>query len=242
MKFYLYEDRKDIYIGAYFPKDTTAGEGRLLPAVLICPGGGYQLVGTTEGRPVADKFNDCGYAAFILNYRFGDEAVFDDRGWEGFAPAIDLKAALTLLHEKAADFGIDPASIVLAGFSAGGHLCFGPSFSGMLAEAGLLPKAIILTYSMGGGYDSGGEGRPQPDFDISQMKYADDPAVKSLPVFMWHAKDDAMVPLAVSERLDARLTAESIPHTFLVYEHGVHTRPFADTDWFYKAIDWLKTI
>ena len=322
MKIYLYEDRKDVFLDAFYP----GGGGRdlppldvgaplpamvagapaadmqasgtpvdlspagALPAAVICPGGGYRLIGTTEGRPVSDKFTDAGYAAFVLHYTVGDGARFEAEnpqgpqnptgagtgGWAGFAPLLDLTAALSLLHERSAEFGIDPSAIVLAGFSAGGHLCAGSCFSGLLAEKGLQPKALILTYPMGGGEDSGGAGMPQPDFDIAAMPYArpadDDPAdddsaaggpgagslaahgpgAGSLaahgltrnipPVFLWHAKDDAMVPFAASVRLDERLTAEGIPHVFFVYEHGIHARPFVDPDWWYKALDWLNEI
>ena len=223
---------------------------RPFPAALICPGGGYHIIGTTEARPVSDKFTDAGYAAFILNYtvesekeKTGDgEVEFGSEGWDGFAPMRDLKAALGLLRGNARDFGIDPEGIVLAGFSAGGHLCAAACFSGTLAEAGLSPKALVLTYPMGGGPDSGGAGKPQPEYDIARMPYADIPAVKGLPVFLWHAKDDEMAPFAASERLDARLIAEGIPHVFLIYEHGIHARPFFDPSWFLKMLNWLALI
>ena len=238
MKIYLYENRKDVYLDAFWP----GGAGGSLPAALICPGGGYRLVGTTEGRPVSDKFTDAGYAAFILNYSVGEDMAFGPEGFSGFAPVLDLKAALRLLKDNADEYGIDPAGIVLAGFSAGGHLCASACYSGVLAEADLLPMALVLTYPMGGGPDSGGAGKPQPDFDIAAMTYATDPETYSLPSFIWHARDDDMVPFAASERLAARLEKEGMPHTFLVYEHGVHTRPFFDPDWFDKALAWLAAL
>jgi Esterase/lipase len=240
MKIFLYENKKDVYLTVLKPEKTN--EGQPLPAVLICPGGGYRLVGTTEGRPVSDKFTDEGYVAFILNYSIGEDAVFGEKAWEDFAPANDLREALRLIHEKADEFGIDPSEIVLAGFSAGGHLCAGSCLSGFLEKDNLLPKALVLTYPMGGGPDSSGTGKPQPDYDIARMPYSNDPAVKSLPVFTWHAKDDEMVPYTASVNLDARLTEEGIPHVFLLYDHGIHTRPFFDPDWFYKAIEWLKSL
>ena len=214
--------------------------GALLPAALICPGGGYRVLGTTEGRPVSDKFTDAGFAAFILHYSVGEEAASGFEGWEGFSPVRDLIAAMRLLKDGAAGYGIDRDRIALAGFSAGGHLCAGACYSGALVKEGLLPKALILTYPMGGGADSGGAGRPQPDFDIARMPYADDPAVKNLPTFMWHAKDDATVPFGASERLDRRLKDEGMPHAFLVYEHGIHARPFLDPGWFDKALVWFS--
>ena len=252
MKIYLHENNKGVYIQPYFPDrgdgrqvaaPTIVNKAERLPAALICPGGGYRLVGTTEGRPVSDKFTDAGYAAFILHYTIGDEADFGADGWAGFAPAQDLASALRLLKDRADEFGIDADKIVLAGFSAGAHLCAGSCFSGVLSEAGLMPKALMLTYPMGGGPDSCGKfENPPHGLDIARMPYADDPAVKNLPVFMWHAKDDEMVPFAVAERLDARLTAEGVPHEFLIHEHGIHARPFYDPGWWPKALDWLSNV
>lgn len=245
LRIYLYENNKDVYFDVYYPNGVTPEKDvnrSPLPAVVICPGGGYRIVGTTEGRPVSDKFTDAGYVSFILHYTVGEKAVFGGDGFDGFAPVQDLKATMALLHENAAEYGIDPSNIILAGFSAGGHLCAAYCFSGVGSKAGLLPKALILTYPMGGGLDCGGEGRLQPGFDVARMPYSEDPAVKSLPVFFWHAKDDDMSPFEVSVRLDARLTQEGIPHVFLAYEHGVHTRPFFDPDWFYKALDWLADL
>jgi acetyl esterase/lipase len=268
MKISLSDRGSGVYLDAYFPKnvrhDGSGGRtGALLPAVLICPGGGYRVVGTTEGRPVADKFNEVGFAAFILNYSVGERASFGTGGFRDFAPMLDLKAAMRLLHEKADAYGIDAGRIVLAGFSAGGHLaaayCLSPDgavattdgatpvtvtdgvpVSPDGAGASPLPAALLLTYAMGGGLDSGGAGKPQPAYDIARMPYAEDPAVKALPVFFWHGRDDQMVPYVVSERLDRRLTREHREHKFLLLEHAVHARPFADPSWFPVALDWLK--
>jgi len=233
MKIYLYENREDVYIDAYYPKNSI----RPLKAALICPGGGYHLVGTTEGRPVSDKFTDAGYAAYILKYTVGPDARFGPGGFKDFAPARDLDAAMRLLHKNAYEYGLDPASIVLIGFSAGGHLCAAWSFSGAFNDPGLRPKALILSYPMGGGKIGVGH-----DYDITGMPYTNDPAAKSLPTFIWHARDDKVVPFEVSEALAARLAAEGIPHKFLAYDHGIHARPFLDPDWFYKALDWIDTL
>ena len=243
MKIFLYENRDDVYIDVYYPDgmdvENAARSERPLPAVIICPGGGYHIIGSTEGRPVSDKFTEAGYAAFILHYTIGEAAVFGPGGFREFAPVCDLDAAMRLLHENAATYGIDPERFVLAGFSAGGHLCAAWCFSQDFTGSGLLPQALILTYPMGGGPDSGGEGKEQPAFDVARMPYTDDPAAKNLRTFLWHAKDDGMVSFSVSERLAARLEEEGIPCTFRVYEHGVHARPFYDPDWFCKALDWL---
>ena len=40
------------------------------PAILVIPGGGYGCVcEATEGEPIARKFNELGFHAFVLHYR-----------------------------------------------------------------------------------------------------------------------------------------------------------------------------
>jgi acetyl esterase/lipase len=261
MKIYLHKDRKDVFLNAYLPDTKTGGE--LRPAALICPGGGYRLIGTTEGVPVAERFLDAGFAAFVLHYSIGEDAVFGEGGFSAFKPILDLRGAMALLHERAEDFGIDPKRIVLSGFSAGGHLAAAWCFSGAAltptahgtgtdadtsanlppdapaAAENLLPAALVLAYSMGGGSDSGGAGKGAA-YDIAEMEFSQDPATKKLPVFFWHAKDDMMVPFHVSEKLEKRLVQEHIPHVFRRFEHGVHTQPFSGTDsWFDEMLSWL---
>jgi len=246
MKIFLYEDRNDVYIDAFYPKGLDAGKAarsvQKLPAALICPGGGYYIVGTTEGRPVSDKFTDAGYAAFILHYTTGLDAAFGAGGFKDFAPARDLDAAIRLLRKNAEEYGIDPNRIVLTGFSAGGHLCAAWCFSGAFDDREQPPHALILSYPMGGGKDGKGAIGIWRDYDITTMPFTVNPVSKRIPTFLWHARDDQIVPFDVSERFAARLKAEGVPHTFLAYDHGIHARPFLDPDWFHKALGWLAAL
>jgi acetyl esterase/lipase len=259
MKIYLSKDRKDVFLEAYLPG--MEKEGDLRPAALICPGGGYRIIGTTEGTPVAERFLDAGFAAFVLHYSVGEDAVFGEDGFPTFGPILDLRGAMALLRERADVFGIDPKKIVLAGFSAGGHLAAAWCFSGAaftrdaepdasvsgtnlpskapLATENLMPSALVLAYTMGGGPDSGGAGKGAA-YDIAEMEYSQDPAVRKLPVFFWHAKDDTMVPFRVSEKLEKRLIQENIPYVFRRFDHGIHAQPFFGNDsWFGEMLSWL---
>ena len=49
-------------------KEDTPATEELRPALIICPGGGYEYVSDREGKPVAKKFNSLGFSAFVLNY------------------------------------------------------------------------------------------------------------------------------------------------------------------------------
>lgn len=96
----------------YFP----AKEGvEIKGAVLICPGGAFQFRSEGEGAPVARALSELGYQSFVVNYRL--------RPYTQQEGALDLARAVRYVRQHAADYGINPEHIVVAGFSAGGILC-----------------------------------------------------------------------------------------------------------------------
>jgi acetyl esterase/lipase len=98
------------------------------PAVLICPGGGYQRITIDkEGYDIARWLNSIGVAAFILKYRLpgeGHNEAFN-------VPLQDAQRAMRLIRKNAADWKIDPGKIGVIGFSAGAHVAstFGTLYS-----------------------------------------------------------------------------------------------------------------
>lgn len=85
------------------------------PAVLVIPGGGYVGVcEDTEGGPIAKKFNELGYHAFVLDYRTAPEK------WP--APQQDAMRAMKMIRANAEGWLVDPEHLYVCGFSAGGHL------------------------------------------------------------------------------------------------------------------------
>ncbi|MPW26580.1 alpha/beta hydrolase fold domain-containing protein [Alkalibaculum sp. M08DMB] len=85
------------------------------PAILVCPGGGYQFVSENEGEPVALAFAREGYCTFVLNYSVRIENPFPKA-------LTEVATAIKLIREHAREWNIDPDDITVAGFSAGGHL------------------------------------------------------------------------------------------------------------------------
>ena len=85
------------------------------PAVLICPGGGYNILAINlEGTEIADWLNSIGVTAIVLKYRVPD----NKQG--AFA---DVQRAMSLVRYHAKDWNIDPKRLGVIGFSAGGNLC-----------------------------------------------------------------------------------------------------------------------
>ena len=84
-------------------------------AVVICPGGGYEIEAMDhEGYDMAEWLIQQGVAGIVLKYRlpYGHDQI----------PLEDAQRALRIVHQKAAEWGINPAKIGIAGSSAGGHL------------------------------------------------------------------------------------------------------------------------
>lgn len=85
-------------------------------AVIIAPGGSnIMLMYGVEGLEVAERFNDWGTTAFVLTYRLSPR--YDDK-----ARALDGNRAMRLVRSRAAEFKLDPARILFAGFSAGSSM------------------------------------------------------------------------------------------------------------------------
>jgi acetyl esterase/lipase len=83
------------------------------PAVVLCPGGGYNHLVITKMTPMAKWLNERGISAFILKYRTPKKRA------EAF---MDVQRALRIVRSRAAEWNIDPNQIGIMGSSAGGHL------------------------------------------------------------------------------------------------------------------------
>lgn len=118
------------------------------PAIIVCPGGGYQYVSENEGEPVAMAFTRAGYCAFVLDYSVKIENPFP----KGLT---ELAAAVKLVRAHADEWNIDADDITVAGFSAGGHLalCLGVFYDKEFVTKPLnatpddiRPNALVLGY------------------------------------------------------------------------------------------------
>jgi acetyl esterase/lipase len=85
-------------------------------AVIIAPGGSnIMLMYGLEGIEVAERFNDWGTTAFVLTYRLSPR-------YNEAARILDGNRAIRLVRSRSKEFGIDPARILFAGFSAGSSM------------------------------------------------------------------------------------------------------------------------
>ena len=95
-----------------------AAEKKNGTAVVVCPGGGYNILAYKhEGVDLAKWFNEQGVTAFLLKYRVPRRQ--EQIHWE---PMQDVQRAVRVVRSKASEYEIDPERIGVLGFSAGGHL------------------------------------------------------------------------------------------------------------------------
>lgn len=162
-KIQLWDNRDDVTLYAYIHK--AYGKEKKLPAVIICPGGGYVVTAEREAEPVAVKFAAAGYQAFVLKYStyfkdgavsFAEEPAVDKRVLYP-EPLYDLSKAMIMIRENAMKWFVDPAKITICGFSAGGHLAAGLGVHWQadflqdkfnVSSEMLKPNAMILSYPL----------------------------------------------------------------------------------------------
>jgi acetyl esterase/lipase len=208
------------------------------PAILICPGGGYQLLAMNlEGTEIGAWFKEAGVIPVVLKYR-----VSDKRQREGaFA---DVQRAMSILRFNAAKWNIDPDKIGIIGFSAGGHLA-----------------ARMATHFSHRTYDPVDENDTvptRPDFAIliypaylvnedgnisNQVEVSD----HTPPTFLVQTEDDAIGYTNSVDFFNA-LAIQHIPtelHMFAQGGHGYGLRTSKDkplSEWPVLCERWLKSI
>lgn len=202
------------------------------PAVIICPGGGYQQVCPHEGEPIAKPYFAAGYHIFILNYSVKEEA-------KNFRPLCQLAATIAHIRKNAKIWNVAADKIAVCGFSAGGHLAASAGTlyneQEFLAVYGrsehIRPDAMILGYPVITADDfahvssiehvSGAKAGSKEYEWFGLDKRVDQ---ETPPAFLWHTAADTNVPVENSLYFARALSKAKIPfelHVFPEEEHGM---------------------
>lgn len=128
---------REVPVRVYQP----AGRPVLLPAILWIHGGGY-VIGSMEEDDLYAKglAKAAGCVVVSVDYRLAPEHRFP-------APVEDCYAALKWLAARAAELGVDPRRIAIAGASAGGGLAAGLALL-TRDRAEVRPAFQLLIYPM----------------------------------------------------------------------------------------------
>ena len=220
---------------------------RLRPAVVICPGGGYERVCFSgEGNPVMRFLEAHGYVAFVLKYRVAPNRYP--------APQEDLALAIRYVRKHASDYGVDPQNIMAMGFSAGAHLCASLSClyeeltaksdhenvcgeadkkqnnlsdTAFCSSAEIRPDKLCLAYPVISFEKEYHEGSFQAltggDESLRRRLSLEKQVTRTFPpVFLWACTDDASVPFSNAVRMTDALKQAGVPHMLRLYPQGGH--------------------
>jgi acetyl esterase/lipase len=202
-------------------------------AVVVCPGGGYQMLASDhEGKQVAEWLNSIGVAAFVLKYRLGPR-------YHHPAMIQDAGRAIRTVRAGASRWGLDPNRIAIIGFSAGGHLA---STAGTHFDAGKpdaddpiervssRPDRLILVYAVialatpyghpGSLKNLLGE-KPAPEL-VESLSNERQVTKDTPPTFLAHTNADKGVPAENSLLFALALRKAGVPVELHLFEHGQH--------------------
>lgn len=207
-------------------------------AVVICPGGGHHILAyDLEGTEVADWLNSLGVTAIVLKYR----VPFRDPDKRWLAAVQDAQRAMSFVRHNAGAWGLDPESIGMCGFSAGGQTAALTSLLGerqydpvdAVDKQPYKPDFTLLVYP--GGLTTGNPKKLREEVVVKK---------NAPPMYFVHAFDDH-VPVQNSLLLAAALKdvgGSAELHIFATGGHGYGLRPTnqAVTRWPQRAGQWLK--
>jgi acetyl esterase/lipase len=202
-------------------------------AVVVCPGGGYQMLALEhEGKQVAEWLNGLGIAAFVLKYRLGPR-------YHHPAMLDDAARAIRTVRANATKWNVDPARIAIMGFSAGGHLASTASthFSAGKADAddpverqSSRPDRVILVYpviALATPFGHSGSLRnllgENPSKELIESLSNERQVTKETPpTFLAHTNADNGVPAENSLLFALALRKAGVPVELHLFERGAH--------------------
>ena len=230
------------------------------PAIIICPGGGYEMNSEREAEPVAKRYFAAGFNTFILRYAVKEKA-------KDFYPLCQLASAIAHVRKYADEWYIAKDKIAVIGFSAGGHLAC--SLGTLFNEERFLnvfgrqddirPNAMILSYpvitadefahkgsiSRVSGAEIGSDEYKWFGLD----KHVD---AQTPPTFLWHTAEDKSVPVENSLKIAAALSAASVPFELHIFPKGGHGSSVCNMEvnspnpyngrWVEWSIKWLNEL
>jgi len=190
---------------------------RNAPVVVFFYGGRWSEGDKADYKFVGQALAAKGFVAVLPNYRLYPKVRFP-----GFL--IDSAKAVRWAHDNGAQYGGDPAKIVVLGHSAGAYnaamLTLNPDY---LKQAGGDRAYIRGKIGLAGPYDFLPITDPDlrdlfgPPENYDQTQPVLYPDGKNPPMLLMHGRDDKFVPIRNSESLAARLKSANGPVETVFY-------------------------
>lgn len=225
----LGREEKDIpQLTPFWPaKDEATGA-----AIIVCPGGGYNVLAPHEGEAYARWLNDLGIAAFVLKYRLIKD------GYRVPTILKDAARAVRTVRANAAGWQLDPARVGIIGSSAGGHLSATlstqfdagqPDHDDLVERVSSRPDVTILCYAFilfdrtdnPERHERFLGPKPSPE-QIRAFSPALNVTAKTPPCFIWQTVEDPGVKVENALVMAEALRQAGVPFDLHLYEKGRH--------------------
>lgn len=211
------------------------------PSIIVVPGGAYCFVAPGEGEPVADVFFEKGYQTFVVIYTTNPCY----RQPLGYQPIQDLARAVAMIRRHEKEWHVQANHIAVCGFSAGGHLAgsLAVHWNAAFLPADLRgplcrPDAAILCYpvvSMGKYAHADSRrallGDQYTSEQAQEMSIELNVRSDTPPMFFWHTRNDASVPMQNSLLLEHALWEKGVFHEMHLFANGAHGATLANERW-----------
>lgn len=205
------------------------------PAVIVCPGGGYEMTSPREAEPIAMKYCAAGFHSFVLDYSVKPS---------GFPAALcELSKAVAYVKSIAEENRIDKDNIYVIGFSAGGHLAASLAVHfnhpdvlkfAEIAEGENKPKGVMLSYPVITGEEGKTHQGTVDNFiagreEVKELVWLENYVTPDTPpCFIWHTFSDGAVPVISALRFANALEANNVKFELHIYPDGQHGLSTAD--------------
>ncbi len=242
-------DTTALYLDVYYPPayDSSAA----YPAMVFFFGGGWNSGSTKQFAPHARYFSDRGIVCFVADYR-----VAKRQRTSPFESLKDARSAMRFVREHAEEYRVDPAQIIAAGGSAGGHLAAATALVEGYDEASddlsvsCVPNALVLFNPVidngPGGYGYERIGQAYKNFSPLHNISAGAP-----PTIILLGTEDNLIPVATAEYYQTVMEKVGSRCELMLYEGGEHgffnyrsrdnyRKTIRATDQFLKSLGYLK--
>lgn len=217
-------------LSAYLTDDRDLAGDVAKPALIICPGGGYRHLTTRTSEVVALYFLSHGIQPFILQYSC--------KPVHYPAQLLEAAEAVKTVRDHASEWHVQPAQIIIGGFSAGGHLAANLATAWcepLLAQYYANPKqirpdAVMMGYAVVSAADPTSHrcfNSLLGDGDQNQALLAEtsvDLHVRSNtpPTFIWATTTDKRISVNNSLQYATALQHAKVPFALYLFPMGSH--------------------
>lgn len=238
-------DGRELELRVFLPEGWTVADRR--PCFHLIHGGGWGGMDPSRMYPFAADFaKHHGMVGISVQYRLykpGTVTVFDC--------VKDARSSVRYVRSHAADFGIDPAGIVVSGGSAGGHLAAATALFDSVNEEGedtsvsCRPDAMILLFPV---IDTSGEGYGQEKIGERWKELSPVHQVRAglPPTLTFHGTGDTVTPFAGAKAFHKAMLAagnrselhvnESGKHGYLMFEEKLYEETLAVSAAFLQSL------